>query len=171
MTFLLLVAAPQWSTAQEANDTSNKIMDLGNGLVLEIIPATYETIADNTRCEIPSIEWVVIPATFENVTETEIVQPGYTDVDISPPVYNYDGSIQLSAKAKVKETPAVTKQVTRRKVKTQAQVVQRTVPRMCTPQYRRKLLKPKSYKIKDKSGVTLSHFENADSFVEYINAK
>ena len=173
VTFLLLVAAPQWSAAQDANDTSNKIMDLGNGLVLEIIPAEYVTVSDNTRCLklSNSIEWVTIPATYETVTETVIVQAGYTDVDVSPPVYNFDGSIQLFAKAQIKEIPAVTKQVTLRKVKTPARMVQRTQPVICTPQTRRKLLKSKSYKIKDKSGITLNHFENAESFAEYINFK
>lgn len=173
MIFLLGVAAPQWSAAQEANDTRSQTMDIGNELVLEITPAKYENVTDNTRClELHNaIEWVVIPATFETITETRVVQAGYTDVEIEPPVYNFDGSIQVSAKAKMIEVPAATKQVTRRVVKTPSRVVQRTQPAICGPEMRRKQLKSKSYKIKDKSGITVNHFENAESFADYLNSK
>lgn len=168
---LLLVAAPEWSIAQQVNDThSSEFMDIGNELVLEIIPVKYETVLDDSRNPY-SLEWVVIPATYKTITETKIVVPSYKDVEIVPPIYNPDGSILVFAKALVKEIPAITKQVSRRVVDKPSQVVQRKVPILIKTETHRRLSKPKSYKIKDKSGVTLNHFENAESLAEFLNSR
>lgn len=171
MSFILFLAAPEWSVAQQVNDThSSEFMDIGNELVLEIIPAKYETVLDESRNPY-SLEWIIIPVTFKTITKTKIVVPSHKDVEIVPPIYNSEGSILVFAKALIKEMPAITKQVSRRVVDKPSQVVQRKVPTLIKTETNRRLIKPKSYKIKDKSGVTLNHFENVESLAEYLNSR
>ena len=163
-----LIMAPAWSQAQDAS------IDIGDGLVLEVIPSQYETVQDTScsdrHAQSPT-EWVVVPATFESITETVIVQEAYTDVKITPIIYNSNGSVKTAAKAKMIEIPAVSKQVTRRVIKTPSKIVQRILPNTCSFRMKRRLKKSKSYKIKDKSGITLNHFENAESLAEFLNSR
>ena len=163
-----LIMAPAWSQAQDAS------IDIGGGLVLEIIPAQFENVQDTScsdRLAQSPIEWVVVPATFESITETVIVQEAYTDVEVTPIIYNSDGSVKTAAKAKMIEIPAVSKQVTRRVMKTPSKIVQRIVPNTCSFRMKRRLKKSTAYQIKDKSGTTINHFENPESFAEYLNSR
>ena len=168
LSFSFWIMVPSWSQAQ---DTS---IDIGDGLVLEIIPAQYETVSEN-RCNdrhaLNPTEWIVVPATFESITETVIVQEAYIDVEVTPIAYNSDGSVKTAAKATMIEIAAISKQETRRVVKTPSKIVQRVVPNTCSMQTKRRLKKSKSYKIKDKSGRIVSHFETPESFTEYLNSR
>ena len=73
---LVWLTAPQWSTAQISPDSNIETIDIGNALILEISPAKYETYIDNSYCKTfdNKTEWVTIPAVFETITETVIVQ-------------------------------------------------------------------------------------------------
>ena len=169
---LFSLATPQWSLAQTAPASDVETIDIGNALILEISPAKYESYRDNSNCERirqNSTEWVTIPAVFENITETVIIQKGYTDVKVSPPVYKIDGSIKTAAKAELIEIPAVTKKVSRRKIITPARQVKRAIPLLCTPDTKRRLVKPQTFTIKEEWGTVLEHFETPEALADYLN--
>lgn len=148
-------------------------IDIGDGLVLEVSHRISKTIRDNTRCEElrNAIERGLIPDTLETQTETVIVQEGFMDAVVTPIIYNSDGTVKTPAKVKLLITPAVSKQVRYPVVKIPSREVQRKSNAKCKPMSRRIISKPKSYKIKDKSGATIHHFETAEALVEYINSK
>lgn len=80
---------------------------------LVTIPATYETVTETIVIRDASTELVTIPATYQTVTETVVVQPQSV-------TYNPNGTERV--------IPAVTKQVTRRVVKTPARVTEKMIP-------------------------------------------
>jgi len=80
---------------------------------LVTIPATYETVTETIVTREASTELVTIPATYQTVTETVVVQPQSI-------TYNPNGTERV--------IPAVTKQVTRRVVKTPAAITERVIP-------------------------------------------
>ena len=82
---------------------------------------------------------------------------------VSPPAYKTDGSIETAAKAELIEIPAVTRQVSRRVVKIPARQVQRTIPNMCHPRAARRLVKPKTFTIKEEWGTVLEQFETPEA--------
>ena len=171
---MFLLAAPQWSTAEISPDSDIETIDIGNALILEISPAKYETYIDNSSCDAlakNTTEWVTIPAVFETITEPVIVQKAYTDVKVSPPAYKTDGSIETAAKAELIEIPAVTRQVSRRVVKIPARQVKRTIPNMCHPSTARRLVKPKSFTIKEEWGTVLYHFDTPEALADYLNGQ
>jgi len=173
-TALFLLATPQWSLAQTAYVPDVETIDLGNALILEINPEKYETYFDSSYCDElhkNTFEWVTIPAVTENRNETLIVQDAYTDVKVSPPVYNADGSMETAAKADLIEIAAVTKQVTRRVIITPARQVKRLIPNLCHHDIARRLVTPKSFTIKDKFGVILNQFETPEALADYLNSK
>lgn len=151
----------------------DKSIDIGDGVVLEIIPGKFKTVADNTRCVQlrDAIARGEIPDTSENKTETVILQEGFMDVAVTPVKYKFNGSVKTAAKAKLIIIPEVNKQVIRPVFKTPSEDVQRRPSVKCKPTKRRIISNPKSYKIKDKSGATIEHFESAEALVEYINFK
>ena len=85
----------------------------------------FKTISEPVVVQEASTELVTIPATYETVTETRVVQPQYTD-----------GMGNL--------VPAVTKQVTRRVVKTPASTQERMIPSVTKMETRRVLKTPAS---------------------------
>ncbi len=87
------------------------------------IPPVYETYTEPVVVQEATTELITIPATWENVTETVVVQPAYTD-----PQGNF--------------TPAVTKQQTRRVVKTPARTQERAVPAVTKLETRRRIKTP-----------------------------
>lgn len=78
----------------------------------------FETISEPVVVQEASTELVTIPATYETVMETRVVQPQYTD-----------GSGNF--------VPAVTKQVSRRVVKTPARTQERVIPAVTKTETRR----------------------------------
>ena len=171
---LVWVATPQWSMAQSSPNSDIKTIDIGNALILEINPEKYETYVDSSYCDElhkNTFEWVTIPAVTENRNETLIVQDAYTDVKVSPPVYNADGSMETAAKADLIEIAAVTKQVTRRVIITPARQVKRLIPNLCHHDIARRLVTPKSFTIKDKFGVILNQFETPEALADYLNGQ
>jgi len=170
--FLLLVLlfislAPELYAQNNPEKVSTGI-EIGNGLSVEILPATYVTVVLNSYE--PTEQWVTIPATFETITETKVIQEAYSKLDISPPVYGNDGSIRIAAKAKISEVPAATIEVSKRIVKTPQRVVKRLVPCMCTPQTTRKRTKGEVYIIRNQNGVEIERYENPIKLAEFINA-
>ena len=160
--------------AQSSPNSNIKTIDIGNALILEINPEKYETYVDSSYCDElhkNTFEWVTIPAVTENRNETLIVQDAYTDVKVSPPVYNADGSMETAAKADLIEIAAVTKQVTRRVIITPARQVKRKIPNMCHPSTARRLVKPKSFTIKEEWGTVLYHFDTPEALADYLNGQ
>jgi len=51
------------------------------------LPATYETVAETVVVQEAGTELVTIPATFETVTETVVVQEASTDLVTIPATY------------------------------------------------------------------------------------
>lgn len=147
--------------------------DIGDGLILVNTPPKYKTIADNTRCEqlLSAIEQGVTPDIYETKTETVIVQEGSFEVAVTPIKYKRDGSVKTAAKVRIARIPSVTKQVTYPAVKTSSGDVQRKPSVRCKPIIRRVIWTPATYKIKDKSGVTIKDFETAEALANYINSK
>ena len=76
----------------------------------------YETVTEQVVVQEASVEYVSIPPTFETVNETVVVQEAFGN------------------------TPAVTKQISRRVVKTPARTVERIIPAV-TKQETRRVLK------------------------------
>ena len=151
----------------------DRSIDIGDGLVLEIIHREFKTITDNTRCVglLNAIERGEIPVTSETKTETVIVQEGFTSVAVKPIIYKSNGSVKTEAKATLYITPAVTKQVMPPKVIAPSEEMRRKPSVICKPLTRRIISNPPSYKIKNKSGATIKHFETAKALAEYINSK
>ena len=114
---------------------------------------------------------MVIPATYETITETVILQEAYSTLKVSPPVYKSDGSVDITAKATVVEVPAITKEVKRRVQKTPPKVVKRLIPSMHTPRAFRKLTKNEIYIIRDSQGTELQRYDDPSKLVDYINSR
>ena len=90
----------------------------GSAIEYKAKAAQYETVSETVVVQAASIELVAIPPTYETVTETVVVQPQYVAGD---------GSI----------VPPLTKQVSRRVVKTPASTQERTIPAVTKTQSRR----------------------------------
>lgn len=86
-------------------------------------PPIFETVSETVVVQDTSTELVTIPATYETVTETVVVQPEYRDGD---------GNF----------VPAVTKQQSRRVVRTPASTQERTIPAVSKQQTRRVIKGP-----------------------------
>jgi len=82
------------------------------------VPPVFETVSEPVVVQEASTELVTIPAIYETVSETVVVQPQYAAGD---------GTI----------VPAVTKQITRRVVKTPASTVERMIPAVTKMETRR----------------------------------
>jgi len=147
--------------------------DIGDGLVLEQTPNRFGTITETSRCEqlLNETEQDVIFATSETITETVILQEGSFEVAVMPIKYNKNGSVKTAAKVRLRRIPSISKQVTYSVVKTPSGEVQIKSSGRCKPISRRIITTPATYKIKDKSGVTIKDFETAEALAEYINFK
>ena len=159
------------ATAQSVPSDTQALVPLENGYFLDVIPAKYITVSKSkVDVEDQPLEWVTIPAVFETITETEIVQDGYTDLNITPAIFAQDGSVVETAKLAMKEVPAIRKQVSRRVVKIPARRVQRQAAPLCNlPQIRRELVTPKTYVLYDTAQVELARYENAAELMAAIH--
>ena len=102
----------------------NNTLDVVNsGVQYVTIPPVFETVTETVVVQEASTELVTVPATFETVQETVVVQPAYA---------NPDGST----------VPAVTKQISRRVVKTPARTAERTIPAVSKTETRRVIKEP-----------------------------
>ena len=86
-------------------------------------PPVYETVSETVVVQEASTELVTIPATYETVQETIVVQEAYQASDGS-------------------NVPAVTKEVSRRVVKTPARTSERTIPSVSKVETRRVVKTP-----------------------------
>lgn len=89
------------------------------------IPPVFETVTETVVVQEASTELVTIPATYQTVQETVVVQPQYD---------RGDGTIE----------PAITKQITRRVVKTPARIQERAIPAVTKQETRRVIKTPAS---------------------------
>jgi len=126
--------------------SSHREISLPKGWTISVISPQYKTVQEVVTYE-PPVDLVAIPAKFkwvdgeiegftvhhplppvimkppiyETVTETLVVQKAYTTVSIKPETLNTDGSIIENLKVIEEHVPAVTKQVSRRVIKTPAE--------------------------------------------------
>jgi len=89
------------------------------------VPPVFETVSEPVVVQEASTELVTIPATYETVSETVVVQPAYVAGDGS-------------------QVPAITKQISRRVVKTPASTQERTIPAVTKVETRRVIKTPAS---------------------------
>lgn len=101
----------------------NRHQGVRSGFAAGYSPPIFETVSETVVVQEASAELVTIPATYETVTETVVVQPSYRDGD---------GNF----------VPAVTKQISRRVVKTPASTRERTVPAVTKQETRRVIKVP-----------------------------
>ena len=167
--FTAMLILAQTASAQSLDLENEGLLNLGDGVVLEVVPPVFETISE-VRKE-PSEEWVTIPAVFETINETVVIQEGYTELKVIPAILTDDGSRLEPAQASLVDIPAVTKKVTRRVVKIPAKVVKRTIPCLCTPQTMRRKVTETVYIFRDELGAEVARYDDplfAMRFIERL---
>jgi len=115
------------------------------------------------------LEWVTIPAVFEMVTETIIVQEAYPIVKVNPAHFAADGTLISKATAAIETVPALTKDVARRVVKTPARRVQRLIPNGYHAPTIRKRVAVETYIIRDETGAEIARYEDPVAFADFVN--
>jgi len=104
----------------------------GSSIEYDTIPAEYETVVEPVIVQEASTELVTIPATYQTVMEIVVLQPQYEapDGSVVPAVTKQETRrvIKTPASTQERTIPAVTKMETRRVVKTPASTVERVVP-------------------------------------------
>lgn len=168
--FAIVLFSAYIASAQSEGFESEGMLNLGGGLFLEVVPPEYETVTVD-RQEEPSEEWVTIPAVFETISETVVIQEGYIYLKVIPAILDDDGSRLEPAQASLIDIPPVTKTVSRRVVKVPARVVKRTVPCMCTPQTRRRKINEAVYVFWDEAGAEIARYDDplfAMRFIERL---
>lgn len=166
---IILLFWAEAASAQSKDSKAGELVNLGNGFFLEVVPPVFETISEVR--EEPSEEWVTIPAVFETINETVVIQEGYTELKVIPAILTDGGSRLEPAQASLVDIPAVTKSVTRRVVKTPARVVKRTIPCLCTPQTKRRKVTETVYIFRDESGTEVARYDDplfAMRFIERL---
>ena len=103
---------------------------LNSGAQYVTIPATYETVSETIVVQEASAELVTIPAAYETVQETVVAQEASTEIVI------------INGRPMERVIPAVTKQINRRVVKTPARTTERTVPAVTKVETRRRIKTP-----------------------------
>jgi len=102
------------------------------------IPPVFETYTEAVVVQEASTELVAIPATYETVQETIVVQEASTEfVTIPATAYEPQRVVERAV-------PAVTKQVSRRVIKTPASTQERTIPAVTKQETRRRIKTPAS---------------------------
>jgi len=169
----ILLFSAQIASAQSKDSKAGELENLGNGIFLEVIAAKYVTVIADTPegVESSSEEWVVIPATFETITKTIVIQDPYFELQVTPVTLAEDGAVLQSAQASLIEIPAVTKTISRRVVKTPSRVVKRTIPSTYNPGTRRKKVSEAAYVFRDEKGTEIKRYEDplfAMRFIEQL---
>ena len=109
------------------------------------VPATWETVTETIVIQPQSIEYVTIPPTYETVIETVVVQEGRFNNGIRIPPVTKNVSrrvIKTPASTVEKIVPAVTRQIQKRVVKTPARTQERVVPSVTKMETRRRVKTP-----------------------------
>jgi len=108
---------------------------------LETIPAEYETVSETVVVQGASVEYVQLPPSYETVQETIVLQPEYVAADGT-------------------KVPAITEEYSRRVVKTPASTVERTIPAV-TKQVTRRVVKTPSRTVEKSSRSNAPRHKNA----------
>jgi len=121
-------------------------------------PPVFETYSETIVVQEASTQLVAIPPTYETVTETIVVQAQSYAADGSmiPPVTKEltRRVVKTPASTQERRVPAVTKTETRRRLKTPASTVERTVPYQKKDGKTRVPVKPATVKEKPVAAVT-----------------
>jgi len=160
------------SSAFAQMTVKNNFVKLGNGFVVETIPAEYVTVVGTTPeafLKPNAEEWIVIPAVYDTVTETIIIEEGYSSLKMTPALYSGDGQLLKKATALVEDTPAVTTDVTLQVVKTPAKAVKRTIPNRYHPPTFRKRVKDEIYIVRNVQGVEIARYDDPAAFAAFVN--
>lgn len=159
------------ASAQSLIVDGTETVEIGNGLFVDILPAKFKTMVSDDPGPSSEPDWVIIPATYETIIETIIIQEAYKDVEIFPPTYALNGSMTTPAIAILQEVPAITKQIERRVVKTPSRVVKRVIPHLYHPPIIRRKIEDEIYIVKDSKGKELQRFKEASAFADYMNSQ
>lgn len=110
------------------------VINSGPTTELISVPATFETVNETVVVQPASVEYVSIPPVYETVTETVVVQEASTELVVIP------ATAYSPARTTERTVPAKTSTVNRRVIRTPASTVERTVPAV-TKQVARRVLK------------------------------
>lgn len=113
-------------------NTGGAVLNSGPNVEYINVPPVFETYTETVVVQEASTELVTIPATYETVLETVVVQPEYVAGDGSrvPAVTKQQSRrvVRTPASTQERVIPAVTKQETRRRIKTPASTIERIKP-------------------------------------------
>jgi len=170
---LLLIAlflSSQICSAQSNELEVGTLINLGHGIFLETTSPNYITVLEDPPDYIKNgaEELVIVPATYETITETVVVQGAHSELKVTPAIISNDGSIQQKAAASLVNIPEVTKKVSRRVVKTPARAVKRVVPYLYTPRTVRKRVKDTIYIFRNQAGEEIKRYESPVDAMRYI---
>jgi len=116
--------------------------------VLHTVPPVYGWVEDTSIVgpqEEPEMELVFIsmPATYEKVMETRVIEPATIEYDLIPPVFYADKSLKTPAKFEKRYKKAVTRQIeTLANYTPGGKVVERLMPIEFREGYRRVIIEP-----------------------------
>lgn len=143
---------------------------LSNGMVVETIPPQYDTVMETVLVQPERIEYVSVPPVYETVTETVVVQESTTELVVIPPTYYADGTVATPQRTVERAVPAITKQETRRVIKTPAATAERVIREgepIAQQVERRVETKPQRYILRDEQGQIIREFANAEEYANY----
>lgn len=113
---------------------------------LKTIPPEYEWIKEDSEDlngeAVMTLTFVTLPAEYETVTETVIVEAAKTKYYLSDTIYNSEGRVVTPRRVKRWLIPAVTEERERRVVKTPERTVERIIPLDKRKGYRRVVKTP-----------------------------
>jgi len=160
----------QIASAQSNDMEAHARIYLGHGIFLKTIPPKYITVVEDTPDFIKngSEELIVIPATYETITETVVVQDAYSELRVSPAIIADDGSILQPAVASLVDIPEVTRTVQHRVMKTSPRVIKRIVPYHYTPKTIRKKVSEAIFIFRNQAGEEIRRYENSADALHYI---
>lgn len=129
----VILSAPTIAVMPTPSVQAKPMAKLADGQSYVAVPAEFETITETVVVQEAATELVQIPATYETITETIVVQPQSTDYQVQP-----DGTLVQVV------VPAITKQVSRRVIRSPASTQERAVPAI-TKQATRRVIKVPAY--------------------------
>jgi len=118
------------------NNMDGPVLHSGPNVDYVITPAVYRTVTETVVVQEASTELVTIPAVYETVTETLVVQEASTEL-VAIPATSYN-----PARVEERIIPAVTKQISRRVVRTPASTQERVIPAVTKQETRRVVKTP-----------------------------
>ena len=168
-------AAPPQSEVQTQQLAGGYTMEIVPGEYVSI-PAEYETVTETVVVQEASGQLITTPPEFETVTETILVMEGFTETVIIPPTYNADGTIATRVRTEERDVPPVYKTISRRRVKKPAGTEERVVPPVTKMQTRRvkkpaRTVQTQKFILRKPDGSVVREFASAEEYAQYQRAQ